>query len=100
MAAAAHFTARVYGFVEGSPPYLNSSGQSAFDRAVPFNPAPLMSLPTTGTNFVSLPNGVQMGSTNGSYVYSVIQVAPSGLNVHPKQYVTDQSVTTLATSAG
>lgn len=99
MAAASHFTARVYGFIEGAPPYVQN-GVTAFSRAVAYNPAPLMSLPTAGTNFIGLPNGYQMGSTNGSYVYSVIQVAPSGLNVHGVQYVTDQSVSTLATSAG
>lgn len=100
MAAAAHVTARIYGFVEGAPPFQNAAGQTEFARIVTFNPAPLMSLPTTGTNFVQLPNGYQAGATNGSYVYSVIQVDASGLNVHGKQYVTDQSVTTLATSAG
>lgn len=99
MAAAAHVTARIYGYIEGTPPYTQN-GVTAFTRKVAYSPAPLMSLPTTGTTFVGLPNGVQFGSTDGSYVYSVIQVAPSGLNVHGMQYVTDQSVSTLATSAG
>lgn len=100
MAAAAHVTARIYGYVEGAPPFMNANSQTEFSRAVAYSPAPLMSLPTTGTNYVQLPNGFQMGGTNGSYVYSVIQIEPNGLNVHGKQYVTDQSVTTLATNAG
>lgn len=95
---AAHFTTRVYGFIEGSPPYTNAAGQSAFSRAVDYSPAPLASLPTDGTVFFALPNGYQMAS--GKYVYSVIQVPASGLQTHGVQYVTDSSVTTLATAVG
>lgn len=97
MAAAAHFTARIYGQIEGNPPYTNPSGATAFSRVIDFNYRGLVSFPTTGTSFFPLPNGMVVG---GSYVYSVIQVAPSGLNVHGEQYVTDSSVATLATAAG
>lgn len=97
MAAASHFSTRVYGMVEGSAPYTNPAGQTAFSRTVDFNYAGVVSFPTTGTAFFPLPNGFQVG---GAYVYSVIQCAPSGLNVHGWQYVTDSSVATLATAAG
>lgn len=97
MAAAAHFTTRVYGMVEGSAPYTNASGAAAFSRVIDFNYAGLVSFPTVGTSFFPLANGVSVG---GAYVYSVIQVAPTGLNVHGQQFVTDTSVATLATAAG
>lgn len=97
MAAAAHFSTRVYGMIEGNPPYTNKDGETSFSRAIDFNYAGVVSFPTTGTAFYPLPNGVIVG---GAYVYSVIQVAPSGLNVHGQQYVTDSSVATLATLAG
>lgn len=97
MAAAAHFTTRVYGMIQGSPPYTDKDGLTAFSREIGFNRAGLVSFPTTGTSFFPLPNGVVIG---GAYVYSVVQVAPSGLNVHGDQYVTDSSVATLATLAG
>lgn len=97
MAAAAHFTTRVYGMVQGNPPFADGNGSAAFSRVIDFNYAGTVSFPTTGTAFFPLPNGVVVG---GAYVYSVIQVAPSGLNIHPTQYVTDSSVATLATLAG
>lgn len=97
MAAAAHFSARIYGRVEGSPPFTTDAGTSGFSRIIDFNYRGIVSFPTDGTSFFPLPNGVVVG---GAYVYSVIQVAPSGLNVHGAQYVTDSSVATLATAAG
>lgn len=97
MAAAAHFSTRVYGRVEGSPPYTDQDGTTAFSRVIDYNYAGITSFPTDGTTFSPLPNGVRVG---GAYVYTVIQVAPTGLNVHGNQYVTDSSVATLATAAG
>jgi hypothetical protein len=97
MAAAAHFSTRVYGMVQGNPPFADASGATAFDRTIDFSYAGIVSFPTEGTTFFPLPNGVVVG---GAYVYSVIQVAPSGLNVHGPKYVTDSSVATLATLAG
>lgn len=96
MAAAAHFSTRVYGMVEGSAPfYLN--GAAGFSRTIGFGYAGIVSFPTTGTTFFPLANGVEVG---GAYVYSVIEVAPTGLNVHSQKFVTDSSVATLATLAG
>lgn len=97
MAAAAHFSTRIYGMIEGNPPYADGTGATSFSRTVDFSYAGVVSFPTTGVSFFPLPNGTQVG---GAYVYSVISVAPSGLNVHGNQYVTDSSVATLATAAG
>lgn len=98
MAAAAHFSARVYGEVEQAPPFQNDSGVTAFSR-VKAHPSPQVhSFPTAGVTIWALPNGYQMPS--GQYVYSVIEVLPTGLKQHSDKYVSEQSAATLATNAG
>ena len=97
MAAAAHFSTRVYGEVEGNPPFQNGDGNAAFSRVKDWPTSAIVSFPTDGTSFFPLTNGVVVG---GSYVYSVIELPPTGLNVHSTKYVTDSSVATLATLAG
>jgi len=94
---AQQFSSRIYGSIQGSPPYANGSGVAAFSLATTFSYAGVVSLPTVGVGFFPIAGGYAMG--NGVVVYSVIQVAPSGLNVHGNQYVTDSSVATLATLA-
>lgn len=98
MAIAAHFITRIYGEIEGNPPFQNSAGATAFPRVKEWPASGIVSLPTDGTEFFPLPNGYNVGS--GHYVYSVIHIHPSGLNVHGTKYVTDSSVATLATLAG
>ena len=97
MAVSAGFSTRIYGEIEGSAPYA-SNGVTAFSRVIAYNPSGIQSLPSGSVNIVPLPNGYQM--PNGAYVYSVIQLPPTGLNVHGTQLVTDSSVATLATSRG
>lgn len=98
---AVHFNARVYGEVQGSAPFArtNSSGQveSSLTRVIDFPFAGINSFPTDGVQLFPLPNGVLVG---GAYVYTVIQLPPSGLNVHGMKYVTDSSVTALAAQIG
>lgn len=92
------FNARVYGQIEGAPPYVNASGATSFTRTIDWKYAPVMNFPAgTGVQISTLPNGTLVG---GAYVYSVIQVAPSGLNVHGEQYVSDASAASLATLRG
>lgn len=98
MAAAAHFSTRIYGEVQGQPPFQNGSGAASFSLIKDWPTSGIVSFPTTGTSFFPLSNGVKMA--NGAYVYSVIEVQASGLNVHSTKYVTDTSVATLATNAG
>lgn len=97
MAISAGFTARVYGMIQGSPPYTDQNGATSFDRTIPFNYAPSMNLPSDGVQISPLANGTLVGNT---YVYSVISLPPSGLNVHGVQYVSDSSAATLATNRG
>ena len=92
------FNARVYGTINGSPPYTDANGATSFSRINDWNYPALMSFPAgAGVQISPLPNGTLVG---GAYVYSVIQVAPSGLNVHGEQYVSDSSAATLATARG
>lgn len=98
MAATSGFITRVYGEVEGAPPFADANGATYFSRVLPFTTAQVWNLPSTPVQIVPLPNGFQMPS--GSYVYSVIMVPPSGLNVHGEKYVTDTSAATLATNRG
>lgn len=92
------FSTRVYGEIQGSPPFANAAGQTDFARVLPFTTAQIQNFPSDGVTVVGLPNGFQM--PNGAYVYSVIQVPPTGLNVHGEQFVSDSSVATLATLRG
>ncbi len=98
MAAAAHFSTLVYGIIEGQVPYQDATGATAFSRVKDFPSPQALSFPTTGTVFTTLPNGFRM--QNGAYVYSVIEVQATGLNVHGDKYVAKDSVATLATLAG
>lgn len=97
MAISAGFNANVYGMIQGSPPYTDQNGQTAFDRIIPFNVPGTVNLPSDGVQIFPLPNGTLV---SGQYVYSVISLPPSGLNVHGVQYVSNQSVATLATARG
>jgi len=99
MAAAAHFTTGVYGTVFGQPPYIGTNDEDAFSSLVVWDSPLQMSLPTTGTIFHQVTPGQQVGNTS-NYIYSVIEVQPTGLNVQGTKYASNQSVATLATSAG
>ncbi len=98
MSISAGFASQIYGRIEGSPPYTDGDGNAAFDRVIPFNHTGVWNIPSTAPTIVPLANGYQM--PNGSYVYSVISLPPTGLSVHGVQLVTPDSVTTLATSRG
>lgn len=94
MAAAAHFTAGIYGEVQGPPPYI---GANPFSRQVNYSTPAALSMPTTGTIFHPLSQGILFGS---KYCYSIIEILPQGLQQYSRKLATDQTVATLATSAG
>lgn len=101
MAAAAHVSVSIYGIVEGNAPFQNDAGATAFSRVKEFPKPGVVSFPTTGTSFHPLQNGFPVNNLDGQfYVYSVIEVLPSGLNTHGVKYVSDMDVATLATAAG
>lgn len=99
MAAAAHVTAGVYGTIAGQPPYTNvNEPWSNFN--VWKNPAQI-SAPTTGTIFHEVNPGQRVGNTS-NYIYSVIEVVPSGLTSpnESTKYASNVLIATLATNAG
>ncbi len=97
MAAAAHFSAQIYGEVFGAPPFQNASGQAAFANSKPYPTAVTASFPTTGTVIWPLTNGIIVG---GTYVYSVIEVQAVGTNHNSDKYASPTAAATLATNAG
>lgn len=99
MAAAAHVTAGIYGQVFGQPPYIGTNSQDAFSRLVQWDSPLQMSLPTTGTVFHQVTPGQQVGNSS-NYIYSVIEVQATGLNVEGNKYASNIPIATLATNAG
>lgn len=100
MAIKSHITINVYGEVEGNPPFQTSAGVTSFSREKIFPKPGAVSFPTDQVSYHPLPNGYLVNNLNGNfYVYSVIEVQPSGLNVHGTKYISDQSVATLATNS-
>lgn len=90
----ARVTANVYGMVQGGPPYVGTAlvNPSFWDTPVSMN------FPTTGTVFHPVTPGAQVGNTS-NYIYSIIEVQPTGLNVHGNKFASNQSVATLATNS-
>ncbi len=89
-------TANVYGTIMGQPPF--GADLSSPDRNIFWDSPASMNFPTTGTVFHPVSPGIQVGSTS-NYIYSVIEVQPTGLNVHGQKYCSNQSVATLATNS-
>lgn len=88
--ATTHISARIYGEMQGND--LNYPA-----RIISFANANIVSFPVADVAFFPFNSGVQMA--NGAYVYSVIETAPSGLNVEGAKLVTDLTVSALQTLA-
>lgn len=99
MAAAAHVTAGIYGQVWGQPPYIGDNSTDAFSRFTQWDSPIQMSFPTTGTVFHQVSPGQQVGNSS-NYIYSVIEMQPTGLNVEGDKYASNIPLATLATNAG
>lgn len=99
MAAAAHVTAGVYGTIAGQPPYTNPTEPWANFNKWKY-PAQ-MSFPTTGTVFHEVNPGQRVGNTS-NYIYSIIEVQPTGLTGpnESSKYASNVLLATLATNAG
>lgn len=94
MAAAAHVSTLIYGTIQGQPPYI---GATPFANQKSFSQPVSMSFPTAGTIFHPTTQGIKFGNY---YVYSIVEVAPTGLNQPSTKYGSSDSVATLATAAG
>lgn len=94
------FSARIYGEVNQNPPYLpDSHGVLPAVSATYSTAAQLLyNFPTTLVNIYPIADpGSVMG---GVSCYGVIEVPASGLNVHGKKYVVQQTIAQLATLRG
>ena len=96
MAITGHVTTRVYGKVFGTAPFQNAAGQSAFSDVDVYPAPPLAAVTLQGANIWPLPNGILVGN---SYVYSVIEIPPTGLNQQGVKLATSDSATTLIANA-
>lgn len=96
MALSLHTLCRVYGQVFGTPPFQNAAGAAAFTNTKPFPVAPLTYVPTNALTIWPLANGVLVGNT---YVYSVLELPPTGLNQPSVKLACDQSATAVAAGA-
>ncbi len=99
MSAASKVTAGVYGTIAGQPPYTNVNEPWAnFNK---WKNAAQMSFPTAGTVFHEVNPGQQVGNTS-NYIYSVIEVVPTGLTppAESTKYASNVLLATLATNAG
>ncbi len=90
------FAANVYGIAQGNPPFGADLSQPT--RPIFWDTPVGMNFPTTGTVFHPVSPGVQVGNTS-NYIYSIIEVQATGLNVHGDKYMSNQSVATLATAS-
>lgn len=97
MAILQHVTTRIYGIITGQPPFQNAAGTAAVSSFKQYPVAPLTSIATAGVNLWPLANGLQ--TLNGYYVYTILEIPPSGLNQPSVKLATDQSVTTLVSVA-
>jgi hypothetical protein len=98
MSLSVHVLTRIYGEVLTNPPFEIASGASTLPNTKPYPVAPNTYIPTNGLTIWPLANGVQMGPNN-FYVYSILELPPTGLNVHSTKYATDTLAATLASSA-
>jgi hypothetical protein len=83
----------IYGMVQGGPPYI---GSDPFARTIVFSEQVKMNFPTLGTVFHPTTQGIRFGS---NYVYSVVEVNPTGLNQQSVKFGSSDSVATLATGS-
>lgn len=97
MAVSSQFSVRVYGEVEGQPPY---AGTTPFSKVTAYDSeqAQITAFPSNDVQIWAVNPGQTLDGRN--YVYSIIIVPPTGLNTHGRKYAAQQSVATLATLTG
>lgn len=97
MAITVHVTTRIYGEIFGTAPFQNAAGAAAVSNFKQYPIAPLTSVALQGVNLWPLQNGLPVG--NGYFVYTILEIPPSGTNHNTVKLATDQSVTTLVSAA-
>lgn len=92
---AAHLSAWIYGEVQGTDP--GSGTTNAYARTIDYSASQqgIKSFPSAGTVFHPLSPVVSIGGVNCA---ALIEVLPTGLNVHGRKYATVTDVATLNTA--
>lgn len=91
-----HFNAWIYGEVQGNDP--GAGAPPTYSRYIDYTAAQsgIKGFPSVGVIFHPLSPAQTVG---GISCNSIIEVQPTGLNVHPRKYASDALVTTLTTAA-
>lgn len=91
------FSVRIYGKINQDPPYVPDAAGNldALQAAYDSDQAQVANISASIVNVwpISNPGAV----VNGVSCYSVIEVPPSGLNVHGDKFIAQQTVAQLAT---
>lgn len=82
-----------WGYGEATTNDPKNGGWQSFDYVSGVN----ISIPSAGTVFRAISPAQTLG--NGAVCNAIVEVLPTGLNVHSKKYLTDSTVTTLNTGA-
>ena len=98
MALSLHTLCRIYGEVLSNPPFENAAGVAVLTSTKPYPVAPLTYLPANALTIWPLANGVQMGPNN-FYVYSILEMPPSGTNHNTVKLATDMLASAVASNA-
>ncbi len=91
--ASATVTAQVYGQIQGAPPYI---GSQPFARQDTYSQPVQMAFSTDSVKFWPTTQGIRFGNY---YAYSIIEVAPSGLNQPSAKFASGSSVAQLVTGS-
>ena len=91
-----HFNAWIYGEVQGSDP--GAGAPPTYSRIIDYTAAQsgIKGFPSQGVLFHPLSPVQTIG---GISCAAIIEIFPTGLNVHSRKYATDATVATLTTAA-
>lgn len=91
-----HFNAWVYGEVQGNDPGAGTT--NAYSRVIDYSASQqgIKGFPSQGVVFHPLSPVVSVGGIDCA---GIVEVLPTGLNIHGRKYCTDSTVATLTTNA-
>lgn len=93
------FSVRVYGTVDQKPPYTAEvDGNLPGSKNYTGDQIQLVNFPTNDINLWPIQPGAKMAG--GVFCYGVIEIPPTGLNVHGPKFVVKETLATLATLRG
>ena len=97
MATGNSFSIRVYGQVDGAPPYSTSAGGNLASTQATFGTPLEANFPASTPINVWPVGGYGAVMGGGVTCYAVLEIQPTGLNINPERYVVQQTVAQVAT---